>query len=96
MVNINVSTKVHRDGKDLRACLVMPIGSFVGGDLALVEPGLVVPLRSGDAILFPSCDFSHFNLDYVGRRASLVCHTDAAGMQWVDDRLGWERHVHVG
>ena len=95
VVNFNVCTKVHRDGKDLAACLVMPIGTFTGGDLVLVEPGLVIPLRSGDVIIFPSCRISHFNLHYIGRRASLVCHTDREGTKWVNDHLGWSRHPDV-
>ncbi|KAI1782301.1 hypothetical protein LXA43DRAFT_862601, partial [Ganoderma leucocontextum] len=64
VLNFNIATKGHRDGKDLKACLVIPIGSFDGGELCLVEAGLVLPLRSGDAVVFPSCDITHFNLTY--------------------------------
>ena len=95
VLNINIATKVHRDGKDLRACLVMPIGTFTGGELVLVEPGIVLPLQAGDIVVFPSCTISHFNLHYTGRRASLVCHTDASGMSWVKDTLGWATNAYV-
>ena len=89
VINFNVSTKVHRDGKDLAACLVMPIGTFEGGEIVLVEPGLVLSMRSGDILIFPSCTISHLNLHYVGRRGSLVCHTDREGVEWVQKNLGW-------
>ena len=89
VINLNVSTKVHRDAKDHLICLVLPVGNFIGGELCLVEPGLVLPLRSGDMTIFPSQDISHFNLTYQGARASLVCHTDREGLKWVEDRFKW-------
>ncbi|KAI1785027.1 hypothetical protein LXA43DRAFT_860474, partial [Ganoderma leucocontextum] len=64
VLNFNVATKGHRDSGDLKACLVIPIGTFQGGELCLVEPGLVLPLRSGDCVAFPSCEITHFNLPY--------------------------------
>ncbi|RDX47707.1 hypothetical protein OH76DRAFT_1353787 [Lentinus brumalis] len=89
VLNINVATRVHRDGKDLHACLVMPIGEFTGGDLVLVEPGLVLPLRCGDLVFFLSPEISHFNLHFKGMRASLVCHTDREGVVWSQTGNGW-------
>ncbi|KAG2105872.1 uncharacterized protein F5147DRAFT_775184 [Suillus discolor] len=44
VVNINVCTIGHRDGKDYRLCLVLPIGSFVGGGLVMREQGVVVEI----------------------------------------------------
>lgn len=64
---LNVLTKPHRDTKDLKLCVVIPVGGFVRGQLVLVEPGIVVPLRPGDLMISPSCSFTHLNLDYVGR-----------------------------
>ncbi|KAH9828712.1 uncharacterized protein C8Q71DRAFT_687833, partial [Rhodofomes roseus] len=64
VVNMNVTTAAHRDGKDDGICLVLAIGDFEGGELVLYEPGLIVPLWNGDFILFPSCDLTHFNLHY--------------------------------
>lgn len=95
VLNLNVYTRGHRDGKDLAACLVIPIGTFTGGELALNEPGLVVGLRSGDGILFPSCDITHFNMAYKGRRASLVCHSDRFHSAWVEERFGWSRNTYL-
>ncbi|KAH9910562.1 uncharacterized protein B0H18DRAFT_860839, partial [Fomitopsis serialis] len=66
VVNLNVVTRAHRDGKDDQVCLVLPIGDFVGGELCLVEAGLVIPLRHADFVVFPSCEFTHFNLLYTG------------------------------
>ena len=90
VINVNVCTKVHRDRQDLVACLVMPIGDFTKGALVLKEPGMVIPLRSGDAVVFPSGNITHFNLDYEGQRASLVLHSDKTGASWVKDRNGWK------
>ena len=81
VLNLNVSVKVHRDAKDLLACLVLPISTFTGGELCLVEPGLVIPLRSGDLVVLPSHKISHFNLTYSSKRASLVDHTDREGLK---------------
>ena len=67
----------------------MPIGSFIGGALVTVENGLVVELTSGDFTVFPSQRVTHLNMPYVGKRASLVCHTDREGQSWVRDRNGW-------
>jgi hypothetical protein len=89
VVNINVCTLGHRDGKDLVYCLVLPLGDFSGGALAMKEQGLVVELRSGDFMIFMSRDTTHFNLDYEGRRASIVLHTDGEFSKWKETRNGW-------
>jgi hypothetical protein len=88
-VNINVITKAHRDQKDLRWCLVIALGEGEGGELCLYEAGIVVALRTGDFILFPSGKLTHFNLHFKGKRASLVFHTDEAGDSWSISRNGW-------
>ncbi|KAH9912434.1 uncharacterized protein B0H18DRAFT_853002, partial [Fomitopsis serialis] len=64
VVNLNVVTRAHRDRQDDGVCLVLPIGEFEGGELCLVEAGLVIPLRNGDFAVFPSCKLTHFNLHY--------------------------------
>jgi hypothetical protein len=64
VVNINVCTLGHRDGKDLVYCLVLPLGDFSGGTLAVKEQGFVVGLHSGDFMIFMSTDTTHFNFDY--------------------------------
>ena len=95
VVNINVSTQAHRDGKDLEACMVLDIGDHEDGDLVLYEPGVVLPLRNGDMVIFFSNRFTHFNLDFCGKRASLVLHSDAAGLEWVKNRNGWEDNLYL-
>lgn len=49
----------------------------------------MVELQSGSDIVFPSWKITHFNLDYVGERASLVLHTDKEMARWAGDRNGW-------
>ncbi|KAG1884557.1 hypothetical protein F4604DRAFT_1574409, partial [Suillus subluteus] len=49
--NINVITKGHRDGKDKDFCLVLPIGVFVGGELVMMETGLMVEVLQGGFLL---------------------------------------------
>lgn len=90
VLNFNIATCAHRDSKDDGICLVVPVGEFVGGDLCLVEPGLVLPLRHGDFAVFPSCEVTHFNLPYSGRRCSIVLQTDREMSKWTaEDRNGW-------
>lgn len=90
VLNFNIATCAHRDSKDDGICLVVPVGDFVGGDLCLVEPGIVLPLRHGDFAVFPSCEITHFNLPYSGRRCSIVLQTDREMSKWTaEDRNGW-------
>ncbi|GBE82502.1 hypothetical protein SCP_0408860 [Sparassis crispa] len=95
VLNVNVVTHVHRDVKDLKACLVLVLGDHTGGDLCLVEPGLVFPLRAGDLVVFHSGDVTHFNLHYRGERASLVLHSDAEGKHWQEDQMGWKDNDYM-
>ena len=89
VININVSTLGHRDGKDYRGCALLIIGEHEGGELCLYEPGIVLPLKHGSFVVFPSCRITHFNMPYKGRRASIVCHTDAAHVDWVENKNHW-------
>jgi hypothetical protein len=91
VVNINVWTKFHRDPGDfLKICCVLVIGEFKGGELGLVEPGLVVELRNGDAIIFSSGRLSHLNLEYKGKQGSIVMHTDCSLEVWRDHKNHWD------
>ncbi|KAH9911423.1 uncharacterized protein B0H18DRAFT_892829 [Fomitopsis serialis] len=95
VVNLNVVTRAHRDSKDDGVCLVLPIGEFDGGELCLVEPGLIIPLRHGEFAVFPSCDFTHFNMHYTGTHASIVLQSDREMCKWTaDDRNGWVSSNH--
>lgn len=97
VININVATKAHRDATDFQGCLVMVISkNLVGGDLVLVEPGIVIPLNNGDFIIFPSCDITHFNLHYKGWRASFVFQTDKRIQTWACGFNGWGANSFVG
>ncbi|EPS93361.1 hypothetical protein FOMPIDRAFT_1080287, partial [Fomitopsis schrenkii] len=64
VVNLNVATSAHRDRKDKGLCVVIAIGEFEDGKLCLYEPGLVVPLHSGDVLLFPSARITHYNIHF--------------------------------
>lgn len=95
VVNINVVTIGHRDVKDFKACLVLVIGDHTGGELCLVEPGIVLRLRSSDFVVFPSEKISHFNLHYEGVRASIVLHTDREGVSYAE-ASEWEKNQFFG
>jgi hypothetical protein len=67
VLNLNVATKAHRDTKDCGLCLVVPVGRFEGGELCMVETGLVLEIQSGDVVVFPSPNITHFNLHFKGK-----------------------------
>ncbi|KAG1719211.1 hypothetical protein EDD22DRAFT_791784, partial [Suillus occidentalis] len=94
VINLNVTTEAHRDRFDKDLCLVLPIGEFTGGALVQFEQGLVLELRCGDFVIFPSADTTHFNLHYEGMRASFVCHTDRGFDKWMDGYNGWAANNH--
>lgn len=94
VVNLNIRSEAHRDTMDKNICLVMPIGNFVGGELVLVEQGLVLALGSGDLVVFHSSETTHFNLDYQGERASFVLHTDRNMATWAENRNGWGNSLY--
>jgi hypothetical protein len=98
VLNLNVTTKVHRDPNDKEICLVIAITddeNCEGGELCLMEPGLVLGLRNGDCIIFPSCKTSHFNLHFKGRRASLVFQSDKRFDDWLRDGNGWDGNIYI-
>ncbi len=61
----------------------------------MFEPGIVLGLRNGDVVIFPSAAISHFNLHYKGMRASIVLHSDKRGMEWAADRNGWDHNIFM-
>ncbi|KAF8869528.1 hypothetical protein CPB84DRAFT_1755006 [Gymnopilus junonius] len=93
VLNVNVSTRIHRDTGDQHICLVLVISDCVGGELVFKEPGLVLDLKNGDVVIFASKDISHFNQHFVGKRASLVFHTDSCSKGWVKDANGWLHNI---
>jgi hypothetical protein len=90
VVNLNIRSEAHKDRMDKNVCLVIPIGDFSGGELVLVEQGLVLELGSGDLVVFRSAEATHFNLDYTGERASMVLHTDKNISTWAESRNFWK------
>ncbi|TCD59939.1 hypothetical protein EIP91_011029 [Steccherinum ochraceum] len=95
VLNINVVTKAHRDKQDKKVCLVIAIGRFTGGAICLHELGLVIPLRQGDCVMFPSGKITHYNLHYFGSRLSVVLHSDGtASHQWLVNFNNWGENEH--
>lgn len=83
-------TRAHRDHKDDTICVVLEFSDCEGGEIVLFEPGVVIKLGEGRGCIFTSAITTHFNLDYVGERTSLVFSTDKDGKGWVDgNRGGW-------
>lgn len=97
VLNVNGMTKVHRDPQDFRHfCVVVVVGDHEGGELCLLEPGLVLELKNGDMAIFQSGRVSHFNLHYSGVRASLVLNTDAALYEYAsNDMNGWRSNKYM-
>lgn len=93
VLNINVSTRGHRDYGDLNICFVIPIGDFEGAELVMVEPGLEIRAHQGDCIAFQSAKITHLNMHYKGKRASIVLHTDRDMGSWQKDRNGWANNI---
>jgi hypothetical protein len=95
-LNINVSTYIHRDWKDLKLCLIIVISDpdCEGGDLCFFEPGIVFELLNGDMIIFESKKYSHFNLHFKGYRSSVVFHSDSAFTLWTSQANGWKDNVN--
>lgn len=95
VINFNVSTLVHRDYKDKEVCIVFQFSNCKGGELVLVEPGIVIRLRHGDGVIFRSAEISHFNLHYSGERVSMVFHTDNSMDDWARDRNSWIHNIYM-
>lgn len=97
VLNLNVLTRIHRDNRDGILCGDLPITNkgFVGGNLVLAQPGLVIPLMNGDFGTFQSMSTDHFNLDYKGERCSFVFQTDKEFKSWAEDRHGWASNAFL-
>jgi hypothetical protein len=89
VANANTATRAHHDVGDNEICMVLIISDCKGGALVLHELGLVFDGRNGDASIFQSVGITHYNLDFVGVRGSLVFHNDRAGVRWAKDANGW-------
>lgn len=92
VLNLQVATVAHIDNKDHKLCVVLPFGEWTGGQLVLHEVGLVLDLQPGHILIFPSAKITHFNLDFVGIRGSIVFHCDRELEGWFKNRNGWGHH----
>ena len=92
VLNFGVSTMGHRDD-DFCLCVVFTLGAYTGGALALHEPRLVLDLKPGSIVAFPSDKFTHFNEPMQGLRISTVLHTEKSQIRWLKDRHGWGPNI---
>jgi hypothetical protein len=82
VLNLNIATKIYRDTEDLDLCLIIVISECFNGDLVLLERCLILRQRNGDAMVFPSGDISHYNMNFIGFCSSIVFHSDRASEGW--------------
>ena len=95
MVNIGAQLEPHTDPKDDGLCVVIPFGSWKGGELCLYDAGIVLELEPGDVVLFPSDRITHFNLEVEGLCGSLVMATDRdIKGSWMENRNNWGHAIH--
>lgn len=95
VLNLNVTTLLHRDPEDEKICIVLVVSNCKGGELCFVETGLVLGLKLGDMVIFPSTKLTHFNAHFSGYRISLVLHSDKHFRRWVDGNNGWLGNPHL-
>ena len=85
-------TPMHRDSENLSygLCVVSAFGDFDwqhGGELMLFEPKVIVQMRPGDSLIFPSAAITHGNLPLSSKpgqtRYSLTHYTAGSLFQWV-------------
>ena len=93
VINLQVATQGHIDIGDDTICVVIPFGEFEGGELVLHEAGLIIDMKEGDILIFPSYRLTHYNMHFKGIRGSVVMHSDKEGKKWVKDRNGWRYHM---
>ncbi|KJA13290.1 hypothetical protein HYPSUDRAFT_174114 [Hypholoma sublateritium FD-334 SS-4] len=88
VLNLNVSTRLHRDRHDKDICLIVFVSECTGGALILYELGLVLDLDNGNGITFQSSKIMHCNMHFEGLRASFVFYTDRASDAWMVGQKG--------
>ncbi|EIM84636.1 uncharacterized protein STEHIDRAFT_112965 [Stereum hirsutum FP-91666 SS1] len=91
-LNLRVATDGHVDDNDFGPCAVTTLATFKGGQLVLHELGLVIDLRPGQVLFFPSRSITHYNLHFEGERVSIVLSFDKEALKWVKTANGW-RHI---
>lgn len=82
---------MHRDVANLSygVCMVSSFGNYDwehGGELFLLEAGLIVQMQPGDLLIFPSASITHGNFDLSSTpgqtRYSFTAYTAGALFQW--------------
>lgn len=91
VLNFNAITNAHLDPKDLLGCFLVPFGEYEGGEVALMDLGIVFEMMNCDTLWFISKEFEHINLNYKGLRGSFVFQTDAALRDWSIKKNGLSR-----
>lgn len=94
VINISGVCLGHRDIKDQRFCLDLVVSDCTGGWIVLEELGIVVHLRNGDFMIFPSNRITHWNTHYKGIRNSMIFMTDKEMSKWSENCNGWEDCVY--
>jgi hypothetical protein len=91
VLNFNAKTDLHRDRKDFIGCLVVPFGVFQGGEIVLMQLGVVADLPHCHCLWFLSSVIEHMNMEHDGRRGSMVFQTDEALQAWASNQNGFSR-----
>ena len=74
-INFNITSNYHWDEKDEPngLCFLVALGDFEGGELHFPQLQIVVKLRPGQVVAFPSCLLLHGNFKVTkGIRFSIV------------------------
>jgi hypothetical protein len=78
------ASSLHRDFKDYGLSCLVPWGEYEGGDLVLVQLGMKVELRPGDAFLFRSCEIVHLIEEPKGSRGVVTLFSHANTFTYID------------
>lgn len=75
---------LHLDGKDYSLSCLIPWGEFKGGNLVLVQLGLKVEIRPGDAFFFRSSHIVHQLDEVEGTRGVVTLFSHTNTFTWAD------------
>jgi hypothetical protein len=76
-VTNGVSNILHADKNNGGLTWVIPLGDWEGADLCILQEGVQVAIKPGDAVVFQANFIAHFNSQVEwGNRLALKCFTD--------------------
>jgi hypothetical protein len=75
---------LHRDEKDYGLSCLVPSGEYKGGNLVLVQLGIKVELRPGDAFFFRSAHIVHLIEEPKGTRGVVTLFSHANTFTYID------------